>query len=123
MCGRNQKHESPPRSSSAAADMEKQLPATDKRVVGTVEDSEMEYVHSESKRAKTIGGMEVCVLDDYCDEWFDEPGQLLEEGDEDRRNVPEHIHRMPFCLPAEEGLNSETNFSPRDVENLCATVL
>ena len=56
-------------SSSTAADMEMQLPRTDKRAVGKVEDSEMDDVRNESKRAKTVGGMEVCVLDDNCDEW------------------------------------------------------
>ena len=61
--------------------------------------------HSESKRARTTGGKEVCVLDDIYDEWLDEPGQLLED-QEDSRNVPEYIQRMPFCPPAEEGLIS-----------------
>ena len=42
-CKRNQRSASGPASpSSAAADMEMQLPATDKRTVGTVEDSETE---------------------------------------------------------------------------------
>ena len=58
----------PASSSPAAADMEIQLPATDKRAVGTVEGSGMEDGPEESKRAKTIGGMEVCVLDDNHDE-------------------------------------------------------
>ena len=55
----------------------------------------------------------MCVLDDGYDEWLDEPGLLLEnqegseEGDENRRNVLEHINRLPFCQPAEEGLISE----------------
>ena len=38
----------PANSWSAAADMEIQLPATDKRAVGKVEDSEMEDGHNES---------------------------------------------------------------------------
>ena len=103
-----------------------QLLATDKRVVDEVEDSEMEDVHKESQRAKTIGGMEVCVLDDGYDEWHDERGLLLEdqegteEGDADRRNVPEHIHRMPFCPPAGEGLISEKQvYATRAGEPLC----
>ena len=62
-----------------AADMEIQLPTTDKRAVGTVEDSGMEDSHKESKRTRTTGGMEVCVLDDKCDEWLDELGQMLED--------------------------------------------
>ena len=88
----------PANSWSAAADMATQLSATDKRAVGKVEDSEMEDSHNESKRARTIGGMEACVLDDRCEEWLDEPGQMLEDqegseqGDVDRRSVPEHIH-------------------------------
>ena len=45
----------PASSSSAAADTEMQLPAPDKRAVGTVDEREMEEVHNESKRAKTIG--------------------------------------------------------------------
>ena len=75
--------------------------ATDKRVVGTVDDSEMEDGHKESKRDRTIVGMEVCVLDDNCEAWLDAPGQVLEDQEDseecqvDRRNVPEHIHRMP----------------------------
>ena len=53
------------------------------------------------------------MLDDNCDEWLVEPGQMLEdqegseEGDVDRRNVPQRTQRMPFCPPAEEGLISE----------------
>ena len=71
-------------SSSAAADMERQPPSTDQRAVSTIQHDEMEDVHNESKRAKIIGGMEVCVLDDGYDEWPDEPGLLLEnqEGSE-----------------------------------------
>ena len=55
----------------------------------------------------------MCVLDDTCDEWLDEPGQILDdqegsaEGNVDRRNVLEQIHRMPSCPRAEEGLISE----------------
>ena len=52
----------PGSSSSAAADMKIQLPATDKRAVGTVDDSAMEK--TAIKRASvpgTLGGMEVCV--------------------------------------------------------------
>ena len=44
-------------SSSAAADKEIQLTATDERAVGKVEDSEMDDGHNEAKRARTIGGM------------------------------------------------------------------
>ena len=57
--------------------------------------------------------MEVGVLDDTSDEWLDKPGKMLEdqdgceEGDVDRRNMPEHIQRMPFCPLVEEGLISE----------------
>ena len=58
----------PASSSPAAADMETQLPATDKRAVGTVDGSGMEDGRKESKRARTIGGVEVCVLDDNYDE-------------------------------------------------------
>ena len=69
----------PASSSSSAADMEIQLPAMDKRAVGTVEDSEREHAHKERKSARTIGGLEVCVQDDSCDEWLDEPGRMLED--------------------------------------------
>ena len=41
-------------SSAAAADIEMQLQATDKRAVGTLDDSETEDGHKESKRARTI---------------------------------------------------------------------
>ena len=61
-------------SSSAAADMEIPLPTTDKRAAETVDDSAMEDGHKENKRARTFGGLEVCVLDDNHDEWLDELG-------------------------------------------------
>ena len=74
-------------------------PVSDGQASGwQVEDSEMEDSHNESKRARTIGGMEACVLDDRCEEWLDEPVQMLEDqegseqGDVDRRSVPAHIH-------------------------------
>ena len=44
----------------------------------------------------------MCVLDDNYDERFGEPGQVLddlqdsEEGDVDRRNVPEHSPSNPI---------------------------
>ena len=58
----------PASSSSAVAVTETQLPTTDMRAVRTVDDSEIENGNTDSKRARTIGGMEVCVLDDQCDE-------------------------------------------------------
>ena len=70
--------------------------------------------------------MEVCALDDNHDEWLDEPGQMLEdqedseEGDVDRRDVPGHIRRMPFCPPAEEGLMSGKQVcATRSAEPMC----
>ena len=58
----------PASSSPAPADMEIQLPAKDKRAIWTVDGSGREDGRKESKRARTIGGMEVCVLDDNYDE-------------------------------------------------------
>ena len=70
--------------------------------------------------------MEVCVLDEKCEEWFDEPVQMLEdqegseEGDVDCRSVPEHIQRMPFCPLVEEGLISEKQvYATRSGEPMC----
>ena len=86
----------------------------------------MEDGQKESKRARTVGGMEVCVLDDKGDEWLDQPRHMLEdqenseEGHVDRRNVPEHIHRMLFCPPAEEGLIPEKQvYATRSGEPMC----
>ena len=45
--------------STVAADMEKQLPATDKRAAGTIDDSAVEDGHKETKRVRTMRGMEV----------------------------------------------------------------
>ena len=68
----------------------------------------------------------MCVLDDNDDEWPDELGQMLEdqedseEDDVDCRNMPEHINRMPFCPPAEEGLISEKQvYATRFGEPMC----
>ena len=103
--------------------MEIQLPATDKRAVGTVDDIEMEDGLGESTRARTIGGVEVCVLDDNYDERLAELARRSEdseEGDVDRRHVPEHIHRMLCRSPAEEGLISEEQVhATRSGEPMC----
>ena len=48
----------------AAAHTEIQLPATDKRAVGTVDDSETEDDHRENSRVRTMVGIEVSALDD-----------------------------------------------------------
>ena len=70
--------------------------------------------------------MEVCVLDDNCDEWLVEPGQMLEdqegseEGDVDRRNVPQRTQPMPFCPLAEEGIISGKQvYATRSGEPMC----
>ena len=55
-----------------AMDTEMQLPATGKRAAGTVVDGDMEDGNKENKRARTMGGMEVCVLDGKHDEWPDD---------------------------------------------------
>ena len=96
------------------------LKNSSQRAVGRVEDSETKDRHNESKRARTTGGMEVCVPDDNCDEWLEEPGQMLEDqegsgkGDVDRRN------RVPFCPSAEEGLISEKQvYAMRSGEPMC----
>ena len=82
----------------------------------------MEDGNKESKRARTIGGVEVCVLDANRGEWLDEPGVLLEDQggskeDVDRMNVPEHIHRHRRDSP----LNN--NLTLRDLENRSTTIM
>ena len=66
-------------SSALRQTMEIELPTTDIGAVGTVDDSEMEDGHTENKRGKTVGEMEVCALDDKYDEWLDDFGQMLED--------------------------------------------
>ena len=52
--------------------------------------TEMKDCENESNRARTIGGMEVCAGQ------MPEGQEESEGRDVDHRNVPGHIHRMPF---------------------------
>ena len=70
--------------------------------------------------------MEVSVLDDSCDDWLDESGQMLEdqegseEGCVESRNEPEQSHPMPLCPHAEEGLLSEKQvYATRSGKPVC----
>ena len=84
-------------------------PETCEFVVGCGRHENTTANNGQASDARTIGGMDVCVLDDNYDERHDEPGQKLEyqedseEGDVDCRGVPQHIHRMLFFLSTSGG--------------------
>ena len=118
----------PASSSSTAADMVAQLRATDKRAAGTVDDRDMGHGHMENKNDRTSGGWKyACWMTSTTNGSMNlvrsPKVRRTEGGDLDRRSVTEHTHRMPFCHRRRRDSSPKNNFTPRDLEHRCATML
>ena len=114
-------------SSSAAPDIEIQLPRTEKRTHEVEDGSTTEVDHNGWKLAKTVEGLEVCALGDDHEEWLDKPDQMTSwkrmTTEVRIADVQDHFRRMPFRPPSEEGLVTENMCFRLDQGNHCATKL